>query len=138
MLATHARTLVDPSLGFYHYDKPAPTELADVFDEIHLMNRATWTALCGRGVAPLIAQYAMAMGNLVGFLCGANLREWEFILWQRSDFQVNHEVRQVALGIDRALQIQFPWWRKISRTDLTPAYVAARSEVGVPLPTSVG
>ncbi len=137
VLVTHARTLVSPSIGFYHYDKPAPVELQEIFSEIHQMNGRTWVELTGRGVSPLIAQYAMAMGNLVGFSCGANLREWEFIFWQRSKFGVNHEVRQVVLRLESRLRHEYPWWEKISRTDRTPAYVAARGSAGVPLPPTV-
>ena len=36
---THLRTFVTPEMGFYQYDKPAPAELAKVFERIHFVNK---------------------------------------------------------------------------------------------------
>jgi len=81
----------------------------------------------------MIAQYPLALGNLVGFEFSANLLEWEFCNWQRTKYSVNHEVRQVFLTAEKALREEYPWWSEISRTGTTEAYVFARTKEGVPL-----
>jgi thymidylate synthase ThyX len=130
---THLRTLVMPEIGFYKYDKPAPLELTDIFRRIHSLNKEIWTEMAARGIPPTLRQYAMAMGNLVGFQIGGNLLQWEFVNWQRTKFSVNHEVRQVVLSIEKSLRERYPWWASISRADMTPAYVCARGSRGVVL-----
>ncbi|MDP3762643.1 MAG: hypothetical protein Q8Q97_01030, partial [bacterium] len=82
---------------------------------------------------PELAQYPLALGNLIGFEFSANLLEWEFCNWQRTKYSVNHEVRQVFLAAERALREEYHWWSEISRADTTTAYVFARTKEGVPL-----
>ena len=55
-----------------------------------------------------------------------NIREAEFITHQRTKPGVNHEVRQIALGIDRELAAAYPLWPIISRTNRTSGYAFAR------------
>lgn len=130
---THLRALVTPRIGFYKYDKPAPPELQDGFQAIWNANRQIWDEMAKRGVPPIIRQYPMAMGNLVGFQIGGNLLQWEFVNWQRTKFSVNHEVRQVVLSIENALRREYPWWSKLSRADMTSAYICARGSKGIAL-----
>lgn len=135
--STHARTRVAPDLGFYRYDKPAPPELYRAFEEVAAATAALHKELLAKGVPPELAEYAMCLGSRVGFLFNANLRQHEFCFYQRSDWSVNHEVRQVFLGMHRALSGLLPWWQGLceSRVDATPAYVFARGdEPPVPLP----
>ncbi len=129
---THLRTLVTPELGFYEYDKQAPSILNEVFARASRKNAALYAAMRQASVPDVLCQYPMAMGNHVGFLIGANLRQWEFLTWQRTKFSVNHEVRQVVLNVERALRGEYPWWRHISRADMTGSYLCARTGCGIP------
>lgn len=132
-LATHYRTYVMPWLGFYRYDKPAPEKFFKECQFIWEKNQELYLAM-DETEAPLsLRQYPLAMGNLVGFQFGANLSEIEFCTWQRTKFSVNHEVRQIFMGMERALRQEYPWWAGLSRADMTPAYIFARTQKGVPL-----
>ena len=75
----------------------------------------------------------MSMGNMIGFQVGGNLLQWEFVGWQRTKFSVNHEVRQIVLGAERLLREAYPWWKNLSRADMTPGYVFARTAKGIPI-----
>lgn len=130
---THFRTKVTPALGFYHYDKPAPKELKEMFDCLHLLNVELWELMEQKQIPLSMRQYPMAMGNLVGFDISGNLLQWEFVNWQRTKFSVNHEVRKIVLSIEKALREKYPWWSEISRADMTSAYICARGSSGVPL-----
>jgi hypothetical protein len=134
---THHRTYLTPDIGFYRYDKPVPFGLyGESAILIHGLNTALFREMEEAGVPPQLRQYPLALGNLVGFHVGANLREWEFCIWQRGDFSVNHEVRGVFLSIDQLFGSIYPWWGSLSRGDTTPAYVFARDGKGIPLVTS--
>lgn len=127
-LSTHLRTLLTTRLGFYRYDKPAPAELHRAFERLAASNRKAEALLADAGVPAELRQYVLALGNNVGFLMSANLRQWEFCNWQRTKWSVNHEVRQVFLAVERALRKRYPWWERISRADVTPRYVFARGK----------
>ncbi len=130
---THLRTLVSPQLGFYFYNKPAPEGFNDAMKLLHDANVKLYEQLATQNVSPELRQYPMALGNLIGFMSSANLAQWEFCNWQRSKYSVNHEVRQVFLGIEQRLRKAYPWWEKISRANTTPAYVFARGSKAIPL-----
>ncbi len=131
---THHRTYLTPTIGFYRYNKPVPFELYGASAAlIHGLNKAIFQDMADAGVPAALMQYPLALGNLVGFHIGANLREWEFCIWQRGDYSVNHEVRVVFLSIDRSLRTLYPWWGDLSRGDTTPAYVFARGGKAIPL-----
>lgn len=132
-LATHARTYVTPLLGFYHYNKPAPVELHLAFVSLAKINNVLYEVMRSKSVPPELMQYPLAMGNMIGFQFGSNLRQLEFCNWQRSDFSVNHEVRQIFLGMEKAMRAKYSWWEKFSRADMTPAYIFARTKDGIPL-----
>lgn len=135
-LSTHFRTLVTPLLGVYKYDKPAPADVQSDIDELYAANLELyrdfeWSKVVGR---EYLAQYPMIMANRVGFLLGNNLRQWEFISFQRTKHGVNHEVRQVVLSGENLLRKKYPWWERIStRADMVPAYLFARTKEGVAL-----
>lgn len=131
---THFRTYLTPDIGFYRYDKPAPPELSVGFRTIHEGNLRLDALLRERGVPPSLRQYPLALGNLVGFIVAANLRQWEFCNWQRTKPDVNHEVRQVFLAIENTIRKFVPWWSKVSRANTYPAYIFARGNKAVPLP----
>ncbi|TSC72866.1 MAG: hypothetical protein G01um101438_265 [Parcubacteria group bacterium Gr01-1014_38] len=131
---THFRTYLTPDLGFYQYDKPAPPELPTAFAEVHRSNRELDMLLQGHDVPAMLRQYSLALGNIVGFHIVANLRQWEFCTWQRTGWNVNHEVRKVFLAIEEGLRDLIPWWRRVSRANTTPAYVFARGDGAIPLP----
>lgn len=135
-LATHYRTLVTPVSGFYLYNKPALLKLFDAYESVWRKNSALYTAMSARQISGELMQYPMAMGNLVEFHFGANLSEIEFCAWQRTKFSVNHEVRQIFIGMENALRQEYPWWASLSRADMTPAYVFARTQNGTPLKIS--
>lgn len=82
------------------------------------------------GIPPQLMQYPMALGNLITFQAGGNLLELEFCIWQRTKFSVNHEVRQIFLAMEKALRMQYPWWKEISRADMADAYIFARTKKG--------
>ena len=131
---THLRTLVTPLIGFYRYDKPAPEELNRVFEEVHHENKKLyWDLIDVPDMPRECLQYPLAMGNLIGYQIAANLREWEFCTWQRTKFAVNHEVRRVFLAIEQALRRAYPWWENLSRADMTPAFILARTKNGISL-----
>lgn len=132
-LATHYRTYVAPNIGFYCYDKPAPPELEAAFDRIMKIGGELYDRMKEKAVPPQLMQYPLAMGNLIGFRVAGNLSEMEFCDWQRTKFGVNHEVRQIFLDIESALRAEYPWWKEISRADMTPAYIFARTGKGIVL-----
>jgi hypothetical protein len=57
----------------------------------------------------------------------------EFSNWQRTKYSVNHEVRQPFLGFERMLRETYPWWKDVSRADMTSGYVFARGDKAVSL-----
>ncbi len=132
-LCTHYRTYVTPYFGFYKYDKPAPKEFFEACTDMWQKNYELYKEMKAKGVPPILMQYPLAMGNIVGFEIAGNLAEKEFCIWQRSKFSVNHEVRRMFLQIERTLREYYPWWSSVSRADTTPAYVFARTERGIPL-----
>lgn len=132
-LATHYRTLVTPELGFYKYDKPAPSGFFRACHGIWKGNADLYTTWYTNDAPRHLLQYAMAMGNMVGFQFGANLSEIEFCTWQRTKFSVNHEVRKIFIEMEEALRTEYSWWPNLSRADLTSVYVFARTACGVPL-----
>ncbi len=129
---THFRTYLTPEIGFYRYDKPAPSWLDVRFSEVHAVNAMLYQRMRTAGLSEEACQYPLSLGNMVGFQAGGNLAQWEFVLWQRSKFSVNHEVRQVALQMDAALCKAYSFWKDIARTDRTPAYLFARTSKGIP------
>lgn len=130
---THLRTHLSPLLGFYDYDKPKPPELDEAFGTLAAHNLETFEIMNEKEVPDILMQYPMALGNMVGFLIGGNLRQLEFCDWQRAKYSVNHEVRQVFLSIDDNLRKIFPWWQTLSRADMTTSYVFARGNKAFPL-----
>lgn len=135
--ATHLRTYLTPLLGFYQYDKPAPEWLNEEFTKMHERNKAMYRRMYDAGISSELMQYPLSLGNLIGFQVGANFRELEFVGWQRSKFGVNHEVRQVVLAVEQVLRDAYPWWKDLSRADMTPGYVFARSKKGIPLQEAI-
>lgn len=131
-LSTHYRTHVKP-IGFYRYDKPAPKEFFAACQEVWQKNYELYCEMREKAVPPELMQYPMAMGNLIGFEFAGNLSQLEFCIWQRTKFSVNHEVRQIFLHMEHALRKQYPWWKDISRAEITPMYVFARTKEGIPL-----
>ena len=133
-LSTHRRTLLTPHLGFYEYDKPHAPELDPAFQKIAQEARRAWDAL--DAVPPFMRQYILPLGFNVGYIFGCNLRQLEFCLWQRTDWSVNHEVREVFLGMERRMCDVHDWWKLVSRADREPAYVFARGKKPLPLALS--
>lgn len=137
---THSRTYLTPRLGFYNYDKlfarkdtPYPAFLFDSFDAAHKNDWDVYNSLREKKVPAVLKQYPMALGNNVGFKTTANLRQWEFCIWQRTKPSVNHEVRQIFVDIESKLRRLVFGWHLISRANMTPAYVFARGEKVIPL-----
>ncbi|MFH0806459.1 MAG: FAD-dependent thymidylate synthase [Candidatus Brennerbacteria bacterium] len=129
---THFRTYLTPDIGFYRYDKLAPEWLEVWFLSVQGRDASLYRHMRSAGVLPEMCQYPLALGNMVGFQAGGNLSQWEFVLWQRSKFSVNHEVREITLQMDAALCGAYPLWADIARTDRTPAYLFARTAKGIP------
>jgi hypothetical protein len=128
---SHLRGRVTPLLGFYQYPKPAPAELAEAFERIHRLNEDLYTMMMANEVPDEIAEFPMALGNLVPYHAAANVRQWEFVGWQRGDFSVNDEVRVECLGVEKELRRAFPWWHRVSRVEVEPDhYVFARVSKG--------
>ena len=142
---THYRTLLNPWIGFYRYDKPAVPEFPNACRDLHYENKEFYREMVDCEVPEEMRQYPLALGNLVGFIVSANLSQFEFCGWQRTDWSVNHEVRQVFLGIESLLRRAYPWWQELSeiaknaegekdpRADMTPAYIFARGKRPIPL-----
>lgn len=131
--STNERTLLTPYLGFYQYDKPMPGALAEDFARLAAQARDAHDRYRGMGVSLETLQYLLPLGFNVGATHLSNLRQMEFLCWQRSGWNVNHEARQVILSFDDDVLRRLPWWKRISRTDRTPAYRFAREAVGVAL-----
>jgi len=130
-LAAHYRSLLTPTLGFYEYDKPQPPVLAEQAQRISTQGTEVWEAT---SAAPdFLRQLLLPIGYKVRFTFTANLRQFEFCIWQRTKWSVNHEVRQVFLHMNELLSARYPWWNGISRADTTPAYSVARGNEGVAL-----
>lgn len=141
-LCAHKRGLVSAQNGFYNYSKPAPECLSTAFKRVHLTNISSETQMLDvanqyadkeRSIAQAIAQYPLALGNMVPFYIAGNMRQMEFCNWQRSKPSVNHEVREVFLSFEKDIRNAYPWWERISRADMTPAYVFARGDSNVKL-----
>ncbi len=131
--STHHRSLLTPHLGFYQYDKtPLPEEITQSFNDIAQRSKQLYDRLLII-VPPEMLEYLMPMGFRVGCYYGANIRQHEFCIWQRTKYSVNDEVRRFFLGVDTLLGDADPEWRRISRTNRTPAFVFARGEE-IPLP----
>jgi len=130
---THRRGFVTPNLGFYNYDKPQPEELEEAFNKLHQLNVKLYQRMTDLNIPAELKQYPMALGNLIKFLIAGNLRQIEFCNWQRSKPTVNHEARQIFLWMENEIRNKLPWWKEISRADMTPAYVFARGDSEVPL-----
>lgn len=134
VLSQNERTLLTPSLGFFQHSKPISDELKGEFGRIQVVTEATHAAfVAGGGVSLETLQYLVPMGFHVGATHTSNLRQLEFLCWQRSGWNVNHEARQVILGFDAQALKLLSWWEIVSRTDRTPAYRLAREKVGVPI-----
>ncbi len=133
-MSTHRRGYLNPHNGFYQYDKPAPTELGKIFHDIHDLNLKLYDLMVAQNVPEGLREYPLALGNLIPFLMGSNLRQWEFCHWQRTKPTVNHEVRQTFLAFEQALRRAYPWWSKISRANTAPAYIFARGGSDLLLP----
>lgn len=131
----HLRGRVLPLLGFYAYPKPAPPELTKIFADVYRLNRELYAAMQAAHVPVQLAEYPMALGNLIPYYLSGNLRQLEFCNWQRTDFSVNDEVRQEFLKAEHHLREAYPWWGRLSRADMTPHYVFARGKSPVVLPS---
>ena len=128
----HKRNLLTTEWGFYEYDKPHPSELTDIFNNIGGLSVLLHKKCVNLGIPLEVLQYILPIGFRVPFQIGANLRQFEFCNWQRGKFSVNHEVRQVFLEIEECISNNLYWWREVSRCDTTPAYIFARGSKGVP------
>ena len=133
-LSVHFRSRVTPELGFYEYPKAWWWGLDDTFRDTHARDKEIYILMRARHVPPELAEYVMAMGNLVTYQITSDLRQAEFCGWQRSKWGVNDEVRQSFLKIEHHLRGTYPWWAQLSRADLTPHYVFARGSSPVVLP----
>lgn len=132
-IATHRRTSLTPSLGFYRYPKPHPDCLDECFARTATRTADQYRQLIGAGIPQHLAQYLLPLGWQVGFEYGCNLRQAEFGGWQRSKYTVNDEVRTIFTGMDRLLREVCRIWPQLSRADLTPHYIFARTAAGAPL-----
>ncbi len=132
-MSTHKRTLATPDIGFYWYDKPAPGELHDALMGVADASRDLYEKLLQAGIDTTSLQYILPMGWLVGYMYAANLRQQDFVAFQRGKPDVNHEVRQKVLEMHVATVAIFPEWEMFSRGDRTPAYAFARGNPKIPL-----
>lgn len=128
---THMRTYMNPHLPFFQYTKPAYQEINTVFKDIHKKAQDCYDRWRLAGIPESIIEYAMPMGTGVGFQIGANLRQWEFVCWQRSKRGVYDDVRTLVLDVYHALVERYPWWNKIARIDKTDQYAFARGNVAI-------
>jgi len=131
--ATHVRTLLSPVLGFYEYDKPAPEWLGEVSERVFQTTKEIYEKMSEAVVPPEMMQYAMPLGVHIGFSISMNFRQAEFCAWQRTKFSVNHEVRRIFIQIEEEMRKKYPWWKEISRADITSSYIFARTKDGIPL-----
>lgn len=130
-LSIHFRSRVTPVLGFYRYPKRRFPELELVFGGASERDRRLYEAMMVAGVPEELAEYPMAMGELVTYQITSDLRQAEFCGWQRSKWGVNDEVRQSFLAIEQFLRGKLWWWARLSRADMTPHYVFARGSTPV-------
>ncbi len=130
---THKRGWVTPNKGVY-LSPDMPREFINEYARLHLEERLLFSSDITTSMARfhMLAQYAYMMGNFVPFIVGANLREWEFVNWQRSKWGVNEEVRKVVLKAEEFLRYEYPWWKRISRADMTWEYIFARGGKAIP------
>ncbi|MDO8512165.1 MAG: FAD-dependent thymidylate synthase [bacterium] len=130
---THLRTYVTTDLGYYKYDKVDYSPLKKAF--LASAKDGVWLEheMKRKGVPAILRQYPLALGWNIGFSVAANLRQWEFCDWQRSKYSVNHEVRQAFLSAENYLRELLPWWKDVSRADITPAYIFARGSTAIAL-----
>lgn len=125
-MSTHRRSYLNPHNGFYNYDKPAPDILHEIFSKVNNLNIELYDEMVEKKVPPSLMEYPLALGTIISFIMSSNLRQWEFCNWQRSKPSVNHEVRQSFIDFENKLRVAYPWWKDISRADITPAYTFAR------------
>jgi hypothetical protein len=123
---------MSPWLGFYRYDKPHPAEIDIAFSHVYGLNYSLNEALITE--PSWLRELVLSLGNLVGCTIAMNLREAGFIGRQRTKQGVNHEVRQIVLGIERELANAYPLWTKLSQANQIPGYAFSRGDP-IPLKT---
>lgn len=130
---THKRGYITSNYGVY-LPPDMPKEFVDEYARLHLEERLLFSADLTTSMSNfyILAQYVYMMGNFVSFVVGANLREWEFVNWQRTKWGVNEEVRKVVLKAEKFLRCEYPWWKRISRADMTWEYIFARGDKAIP------
>jgi thymidylate synthase ThyX len=76
------------------------------------------------------------MGVGVAYRAHANLRQWEFVTWQRSKQSVHHEVRTHVLQMYELLCKEIPWWKDVCRCKKGDYFFARGAELP-PIDTTV-
>jgi thymidylate synthase ThyX len=69
------------------------------------------------------------MGVGVRYRAHANLRQWEFVIWQRSKQAVHHEVRTHVLAMYNLLCEKLPWWKQLCRCNQGDYFFARGAEL---------
>jgi thymidylate synthase ThyX len=127
-LCTHLRSRIDGLHGIYVSPDMPEAYMADC-QRLHMASQRIGMLVQRATVkGGILHEYLQPMGTLVNHSIAGNLRQLEFLTWQRSSWSVHHEVRDIVLGIDRILGDRYSWWKDISRTDRTPGYIFSRAD----------
>ena len=132
-MSTHVRSFVSPHAPLYVPPDVGEAYVSRVMARLEQL-RSVSLSCRNLGCTPAMHQYLALLGNVVGYRIAHNLRQAEFVGWQRSSWGAHHEVRWHALEMDRLLAGRYPWWTQVARADRTPDYVFARGKTKHPRP----
>lgn len=130
---THFRSLVAPillylppdvSMNYYNVAQDRFDEGKDLYyAKVDKTNAIAMQKMC-------------QMGCAVGYKAHANLRQWEFVIWQRSKQAVHHEVRTHVLKMHDLLCDKLSFWKDVSRAN-TGDYYFSRGPELKPIDTTI-
>jgi hypothetical protein len=126
---THFRSLVEPRFLYVPPDVNLEyhTLASKKFDDCQSLYNDTVASLGDN--AKIALQKMCPMGVAVAYRVHANLRQWEFVIWQRSKQSVHQEVRKHVLGMYNHLCKALPWWKSVSRVKTGDYFFARGAEL---------
>ncbi len=130
---THFRSLVAPNFLYL-----PPDISTNYYEKANSRFRECQTLYCAIADRDNVValQKLCPMGVAVAYRAHANLRQWEFVTWQRSKQSVHHEVRTHVLQMYEKLCQALPWWKDVCRCNKGDYFFARGAELP-PIDTSI-
>lgn len=133
---THFRSLINPDGPYFMPSDVSESYRQDARRAAALSREIATKCRVVPGWNPYLTQYLANLGTMVHYTMAANLRQMEFLIWQRTGWGAHFEVRRHAAAMYRLLCKKYPWWNQVSRADTTE-YLFARGQTKVPRPETV-